>query len=370
MSIPTQATGTPLGICAIERSASIPLNFAETGTPITGLSVREATAPGSAAESPAMQIKTFASEFFTISPSLFGSLWKEQYSMEYFALLSLRIFSVFLTISSSDLLPAIINTSGIIINLIEMIKIAVLGIGRMGREIIKQAVAEKFHIVAAIDSPKSEFLGKDAGILSGLEPIGVNVESSENLAGILDRAKPDVAVDFTNADACAKNSRIISDKKVNMVIGTTGLTEEQMSGLKNNITKNNIGAVISPNMSVGVNVFWNLVRDASKFLKDYDIEIIEAHHRFKKDKPSGTAIKTAEVISKELGRNRNEIPVHSIRAGDIAGDHTAVFATLGERIEITHRAHSRMAFVNGVIMAVKFIYGKRGIYGMGDVLEL
>ncbi len=249
-----------------------------------------------------------------------------------------------------------------------MIKIAVLGVGRMGREIIKQAAAD-FKIVATIDSPKSEFLGKDAGILSGIEPIRVTVESSDNLAGILDRAKPDVVVDFTNADACAKNSRIISDKKVNMVIGTTGFTEEQMSELKNNITKNNIGAVISPNMSIGVNVFWNLVRDASKFLRDYDIEVVEAHHRFKKDKPSGTALKTAEVIAKETGKNKEEIPIHAIRAGDIVGDHTAVFATPGERIEITHRAHSRMAFVNGVLKAVKFIYGKKGIYGMNEVLS-
>lgn len=250
-----------------------------------------------------------------------------------------------------------------------MIKIAVLGVGRMGREIIKQAVAEKFHIVGAIDSEKSEFLERDAGILSGIGEIDVIVEGSENLAEILDKAKPDVVIDFTNADACVRNSKIVCDKKINMVIGTTGFTEEQMKELKDNITRNNIGVVISPNMSVGVNVFWNLVKDASKLLKEYDIEIIEAHHRFKKDKPSGTALKTTEIISKEIKKDRNEIPVHAIRAGDIVGEHTVIFSTIGERLEITHRAHSRMAFVNGVIKAVKFIYGKRGIYGMGDVLS-
>lgn len=251
-----------------------------------------------------------------------------------------------------------------------MIKIAVLGVGRMGGEIIKQAVAGKLHVVAAIDSPKTEFLGKDAGNLSGIEPIGVNVESSDNLADILDRTKPEVVIDFTNADACVGNSRVVCGKKINMVIGTTGFNEEQMAELRNNITGNNIGAVISPNMSVGVNVFWNLVGDASKFLKDYDIEVVEAHHRFKKDKPSGTALKTAEIIAGKIGRNKNEIPVHAIRAGDIVGEHTVVLATIGERLEITHRAHSRMTFVNGVLKAVKFISGKKGIYGMNDVLSM
>ena len=251
-----------------------------------------------------------------------------------------------------------------------MIKIAVLGVGRMGREIIKQAVAEKFQVVAALDSAKSGLLGKDAGILSGMEPLNVPVEDSKNLAEILGRTKPDAVVDFTNADACVRNSGVVCSKKINMVIGTTGFTEEQLTELRSNIVKTNTGAVISPNMSVGVNVFWNLVRDAAKSLKDYEIEIVESHHKFKKDKPSGTALKTAEIIAKEIGKKKDEIPIHAIRAGDIVGEHMVILATIGERVEITHRAHSRMAFVNGVIKAVKFIYGKKGIYGMADVLSM
>ena len=141
-------------------------------------------------------------------------------------------------------------------------------------------------------------------------------------------------------------------------------------------------------MSIGVNVFWKLIREATGLLdgKDYDIEIIEMHHRFKKDAPSGTALRAADVISEELGKNLNdlavygrkgiserskkEIGIHAVRAGDIVGEHTVLFGNLGERIEITHRAHSRLAFANGALEAVKFVHRKKGIYDMGDVLGL
>lgn len=259
-----------------------------------------------------------------------------------------------------------------------------LGAGRMGKEIIRKALEEGIEVVAVIDKDNSEFIGKDAGQLSGAWNIGVEVEGSSKLSNILDKKKIDVVVDFTNAEACVENSRIICDKRINMVIGTTGFTESQMNDLKGYIEKSGVGAVISPNMSVGVNVFWSLVRDATKKLSDYDIEIIELHHRFKKDSPSGTAIRTAEIIARELNRDLNkvavcgrkgfkkrtieEIGIHAIRAGDIVGEHTVLYSTIGERIEIKHTAHSRMAFVNGVIKAVEFIKGKKGIYGMNDVI--
>jgi len=265
-------------------------------------------------------------------------------------------------------------------------RIAILGAGRMGREIIKKAIEEGIEVIAVIDKDDSEFIGKDAGQLSGIEGIGVEVEGSSKLANILDKKNPDVVIDFTNAEACIGNSKIVCGKGINMVIGTTGFTESQMNELRSCIEKSGIGAVISPNMSVGVNVFWNLIREATKKLNDYDIEIIELHHRFKKDSPSGTALKTAEIIARELNRDlsdvgvygrkgikertREEIGIHAIRAGDIVGEHTVLYSTIGERIEIKHAAHSRMAFVNGVIRAVEFIKDKTGLYGMDDVLGL
>ncbi len=265
-------------------------------------------------------------------------------------------------------------------------KIAMLGMGRMGREIVRNAAAEGMQVVAAIDSDDSPAVGQDAGALAGIPALGVTVAGAGNLMDILDRAKPDVVVDFSGPGACVKNSAIVCENKIDMVIGTTGLSDEQTGELKKNIEGAGIGAVISPNMSVGVNVFWEMVRNATGLLKDYDIEITEAHHRFKKDAPSGTAKKTAEVIADELNeklsdsavygregikeRQPGEIGIHAIRAGDIVGEHTVLFGTLGERVEITHRAHSRGAFSSGVIRAVQFISGKKGIFSMADVLGL
>jgi len=266
------------------------------------------------------------------------------------------------------------------------IKVAMLGMGRMGGEIIKKAIEEGLAVVAAIDRDDNPSVGQDAGTIAGIPALGVNVTGAGALAEILDQSKPDIVIDFSTPKACVKNSAIVCNKGINMVVGTTGLSEEQMSELKQNIQNSGIGAVISPNMSVGVNVFWELVKNATGLLKDYDIEITEAHHRFKKDAPSGTAKKTAEIIVEELGRNLNEaavygregikerqqgeIGIHAVRAGDIVGEHTVLFGTLGERVEITHKAHSRGAFSSGVIRAAEFIHGKKGIYSMADVLGL
>lgn len=267
-----------------------------------------------------------------------------------------------------------------------MIKVTIIGLGRMGKEVLRQCVADGFKIVSVIEAPKSPLLGKDAGTLAGIEPLDIWVTNSEYLSRTLDETRPDVVTDFTNAKACVENSKLVCEKGINLVIGTTGFIESELKELKENIKRCETGAVISPNMSIGVNVFWRLVGRASELLKDYDIEIIEAHHRFKKDAPSGTALKTAEIISDKLGRDLKdiatygrkgmkergikEIGIHAIRAGDIVGEHTVLFGTLGERVEIIHRAHSRAAFAKGVVEAVKFIKGKKGVYGMDDVLGL
>jgi 4-hydroxy-tetrahydrodipicolinate reductase len=267
-----------------------------------------------------------------------------------------------------------------------MIKIGVIGFGRMGKEIIKEAVGAGMKIVAVVDAPQSPAFGKDAGVLSGIDKLGVDVSSAENLGATLEKTKPDVVIDFSSVAATIKNSKTVSDKKINLVIGTTGLSEKELSEIKDNVKKNNTGAVISPNMSIGVNVFWKLTESAAKKLSDYDIEIIEKHHRFKKDAPSGTAMKTAQVIAdaieidlKEKGvygrkgmkeRAKGEIGIHAIRAGDIVGEHTVIFCTLGETIELTHKAHSRSVFTKGAIKAAEYVKGKKGVYGMDDVLNL
>jgi len=267
-----------------------------------------------------------------------------------------------------------------------MIKIAILGFGRMGKEVLKQCTEEKLEVVAVVDAPNSQFIGKDAGALAGMEILRVSVTSSADLAKTLQKTKPDVAIDFSSPQACSQNSKIIAESKTNMVIGTTGLSEKEIADIKSAADKNKIGVVLSPNMSMGVNVFWKLVGEAASLLPDYDVEIVEKHHRFKKDAPSGTALKTAKVIEDALKRSlegdavygrcglaerkKNEIGIHAVRAGDIVGEHTVYFGTLGERVEISHIAHSRTTLTRGATRAARFVHKKKGFYGMDDVLGL
>ncbi|PKP54422.1 MAG: 4-hydroxy-tetrahydrodipicolinate reductase [Candidatus Altiarchaeales archaeon HGW-Altiarchaeales-3] len=265
-------------------------------------------------------------------------------------------------------------------------KIGIVGFGKMGMKIAKRVLDEERELACVIDMPEHPGKNKDIGLLLGKDPIGVPLSSVEDLKEMIKKTEPDIMIDFSSPESCVANTEIIAENKINMIIGTTGFTEDQLNLVKTSILKHGIGAVISPNMSIGVNIFWKLASDAAKLLKNYDIEIIEAHHILKKDAPSGTAKKTGEVIADALNekfddvavygrsgikqRKDGEIGVHSIRAGDIIGDHTVLFGTLGERIEITHRAHSRDVFVSGTMKAAEFIVGRSGIYNMNDVLKL
>lgn len=275
----------------------------------------------------------------------------------------------------------------------EMIKVAVTGVsGRIGSKIIKTIVKEEgIEVLAAIGSPNTPLEGKDVGGVIGVGKMGVPINGAQKLAEVLKRTKVDVLIDFTVADAAVNTIKISAECGVDVVVGTTGFSDEQIGLIKESIEKNNIKAVISPSMAVGVNVFFKVVRDVAKILNDYDydMEIIEAHHKNKVDAPSGTALKTYEIIADELGRNKDEsgvygrqgmigartseeIGVHAVRGGDIIGDHTVLFAGDGERLEIIHRAHSRQSFVKGVIKAVRYVLeapeGK--ISDMGDVLGI
>jgi len=269
----------------------------------------------------------------------------------------------------------------------KQIRVVLLGAGRMGRQIAaRMSDEEDMKVVAAVAALGSSDIGKDIGVISGVGSFNVIVSVADKLEDLVRRTRPDVAVDFTAANACVKNSGILAKNGVNLVIGTTGFSEQQMGELRKTVSENKIGAVVSPNMSIGVNVYWHILREAARMLPDYDVEIVEAHHRFKKDAPSGTALKTAEVIAeameknlKECGiygrkgeclRKKGEIGIHAIRAGDIVGDHTVYFGAIGEHLEFTHRAHSRDAFVNGVLLAVRFANARKGFFGMDDVLGL
>ena len=263
-----------------------------------------------------------------------------------------------------------------------MIKIAVTGAcGKMGGLIIENVLKSKeMKLVSAIDVTN---IGKDTGEVMRIGKLDIPVTDANDIENILKKSKPDVLIDFTIAQAAVKNVTACARNKVNLVVGTTGFTKEQRSMMDKVISENSISAVITPNFSIGVNVFWGLLAEAAKRLGDYDIEIIEAHHNQKKDAPSGTAVKAAEVISNTLGGKElvygrhglaprhKEIGIHAVRGGDIVGDHTVLFAGDGERIEIKHQAHSRQAFAKGAVTAALWVSkAQPGIYEMADVLGI
>jgi 4-hydroxy-tetrahydrodipicolinate reductase len=266
-----------------------------------------------------------------------------------------------------------------------MIRVAITGAaGRMGRALIESCTSSpNLQFSVAIEHPESTVIGSDAGEIAGVGKTGVKIVS--NLSTMLDDF--DVLIDFTVPEVTLANLTLCRAAKKRMVIGTTGFSEEQRVEIQK--FAQDIGIVFAPNMSVGVNLTFKLLEIAAKVLGDtVDIEIIEAHHRYKKDAPSGTALRMGEVIARALHRNLAECAVYgregktgernrqtigfeTIRAGDIVGEHTVMFADMGERIEITHKASSRTTFANGAIRAAEWIMPhSQGLFDMQDVLGL
>ncbi len=266
-----------------------------------------------------------------------------------------------------------------------MTKIAVAGArGKMGSRIAALSKEyEGLSLTGAFEKKGHKDLGKDIGELIGLGTLGVKL--TEGIDSVLDGA--DLVIDFTHKDATVEHLRAASGKGKAMVIGTTGLSKDDMAEIKSLTAQ--IPCVQAFNMSLGVNLLLKVLGDVAKALGDeYDVEIVEAHHRLKKDAPSGTALKIAEVIANALGRNldetavyarkgmigertKKEIGVQTVRAGDIVGEHMVLFGGLGERIEITHRATSRDTFARGALKAALWLEGKSPrLYDMQDVLGL
>lgn len=263
-----------------------------------------------------------------------------------------------------------------------MINVAVLGAcGRMGSLIVENVTnSTDMQLVAAFDINN---FGRDAGEFAHVGNLGVQISDVKNLEAVLKKSKANVLIDFTVAGATIVNAPMAARAGVNLIIGTTGLTLEQRAVIDDAIKEGQVSAVISPNYSVGVNVFFKIIKEAAKYLADYDIEIIEAHHNQKKDAPSGTALRAADIISEALGGKEyvygregiaprgKEIGIHGVRAGDITGDHTVLFAGNSERIEIKHMAHSRQIFAKGAVRAAEWVCKQKpGIYSMDNVLGL
>lgn len=267
-----------------------------------------------------------------------------------------------------------------------MTRVSVHGVaGRMGRSLVKLLLEDKGStLVSAIERSGHGALGQDAGVLAGLaEPIGVVVTSSIEAA--LERAE--VVIDFTSPDATRSLLHACQARRVAAVVGTTGL-DAAARGAIDSLAKV-APVVFAPNYSVGVNAFWALAAQAVRLLgSEFDLEVVEMHHHHKVDAPSGTAVRLTEVVAQARGvdpassvrpgrsgqvgpRTAGEIGVHSLRGGDVVGDHTLILAGPGERIELTHRAHSREIFAIGAVRAAHFVVGRApGLYDMADVLGL
>ena len=264
-------------------------------------------------------------------------------------------------------------------------RLAVTGAaGRMGRAIIEAAHnVDGVVLGAALEHQESSLLGSDAGEVAGVGKLGVSIVP--DMASVVDEF--DILIDFTTPAATMENVRLCNAHNKRIVIGTTGMSHGQREEIAN--LANDAAIVMAPNMSVGVNLCFKLLDLAARVMgDDVDIEVIEAHHRHKVDAPSGTALRMGEVVADALGRDLKDCAVYgregitgerdrgvigfeTIRAGDIVGEHTVMFADIGERVEITHKASSRMTFAKGAVRAAVWLNNKPyGLYDMQDVLDL
>jgi len=252
-----------------------------------------------------------------------------------------------------------------------MIKVVICGAsGRMGQTLGRMVhEAPGMELVGGINLKPSSFFGAE-------------IVEAKDADALLKRTKADVVIDFTVASAVVKNVQVAAQNGCALIVGTTGISPEQRMEMEKAII-GHVPAVITTNFSIGVAIFQQLVRESARLLKDYDIEVIEAHHRNKLDAPSGTAKTILQIIEEEAGtreklygregmkKRENEIGVHVIRGGDIVGDHKVMYSKNFETIELSHRAYDRSVFASGAVMAAQWVVGKKpGIYGMNDVLGL
>ncbi|PLX43271.1 MAG: 4-hydroxy-tetrahydrodipicolinate reductase [Deltaproteobacteria bacterium] len=265
-----------------------------------------------------------------------------------------------------------------------MVKVAVTGAaGRMGGLIARLVnEADGMLVGAGLERPEHPSLGEDLGLVAGYGKADVPLTC--DVAAAMESC--DVLVDFTTAEVSLNNIEIVAKAKKAIVIGSTGFTPEEKESIR---ARNDCRIFFTPNMSVGMNILFKLVHEAARLLgEDYDVEIVETHHRFKKDAPSGSAKRLAEEVANALGlnaasdcvngregivgeRTAKEIGMHAVRAGDVVGDHTVIFGTLGERLELTHKASSRETFARGAVKAAEWIVTQPpGVYEMMDLLNL
>jgi len=258
------------------------------------------------------------------------------------------------------------------------------GAGRLGTRILSLLLEDpELRLAGVLEAPNHPALGRDAGCLVGKGDLGVRVVSSlEETAG-----EAEVVIDFSSPASTLRLAPLVGDRRLAMVIGTTGCTEDEKGELARHLKES--AWVMAPNMSVGVNVLFQVAGEVARLLgAGYDVEIVETHHRFKADAPSGTALRLAEAVARARGidlarkarygregrpgaRDPEEVGILAVRAGDVVGEHTVIFGGMGERLELVHKAHSRDNFALGALRAAKWVANRpAGRYDMADVLGL
>lgn len=264
----------------------------------------------------------------------------------------------------------------------DLIRLGVNGAaGRMGQRIVALAARDpEFQLAAALESPNCPQLGRDAGELAGIGPVGVPLASELG-------QRVDVVIDFSTPAGLMQIVQVCGERQIPLVVATTGLEDSQRAAVQGAAQATPI--VMAPSMSLAVNLTMKLVREAARVLKNVpggaDVEIIERHHRYKEDAPSGTALHFGRIVAEQMGqtdhvhgrhgrpghRPPHEIGYHALRTGDNVGEHTIVFGLLGETIDLTVRGHTRDSYAYGALMAAKFVLRQpAGLYGMADVLGL
>ncbi len=265
-----------------------------------------------------------------------------------------------------------------------MIKTCLLGLGRTGKVVAEELLSSReFDLVSVIAGPKSKKINKSLRELANLNS-DLLVSNSNSLVEEIRKKKFPIAIDFSSPEACLKNAQVLAENGVHMVVGTTGFNKIQVYELKNLVQRFKIGLVFAPNISVGINALLFIAKSLAKLVPNYDVEIMESHHRHKVDSPSGTAIKIATEIHNVRGeqdknntfgrkgttqRENSEIGIHAIRAGGITGVHQVLFAGEFDEIEIIHRSYSRKVFAAGALTAAKFILNRRRFFSMEEVLS-
>lgn len=268
-----------------------------------------------------------------------------------------------------------------------MISVGLIGLGRTGAEVAKGIIKHpKLSLVMVVCSPKSPKIGHDVGEILGIRSQGVLIQGSTQLETEIRRAQPDVIIDFSSPEACLNNLPVVVQQRKPMIIGTTGFTEEQVQYFSHLASRYRTSIVYAPNLSLGINVLMALIKRAAEVLGDWDIEIIETHHRHKKDAPSGTALKIGQVLSERLGvssdnitfghermgqRPSDRIAIHAVRGGGVVGIHQVLFISENEKLEIKHESLNRMAFVDCLTRVIHYVVTHRAdFYTVEDILGL